>query len=57
MGRYANLNGLKLGRKPPRAPQLEETPEKPPSSQGEGLLFLPDPERNPESSLQTEEKA
>ena len=25
--------------------QLEETPEKPPSSRGEGLLFLPYPER------------
>ena len=29
-----------LGRKPPRAPQLEETPETPPSSRAEGLLFL-----------------
>ena len=29
-----------LGRKPPRAPQLEETPETPPSSPAEGLLFL-----------------
>ena len=28
-----------LGRKPPRAPQLEETPETPPSSRAEGLLF------------------
>ena len=29
-----------LGRKPPRAPQLEETPETPPFSRAEGLLFL-----------------
>ena len=29
-----------LGRKPPRAPQFEETPETPPSSRAEGLLFL-----------------
>ena len=29
-----------LERKPPRAPQLEETPETPPSSRAEGLLFL-----------------
>ena len=29
-----------LGRKPSRAPQLEETPETPPSSRAEGLLFL-----------------
>ena len=41
--------------KPPRAPQLEETPETPPSSRAEGLLFLPSPESNPESSLQAEE--
>ena len=27
-----------LARKPPRAPQLEETPETPPSSRGVGLL-------------------
>ena len=27
--------------KAPRTPQLEETPEKPPSLRGEGLLFLP----------------
>ena len=44
-----------LGRKPPRAPQLEETPETPPSSRPEGLLFLPGLESNPESCLQTEE--
>ena len=31
-----------LRRKPPRAPQLEETPETPPSSRAEGLLFLHD---------------
>ena len=46
-----------LGRKPPRAPQLEETPETPPSMRDEGLLFLPGLESNPESSLQTEEEA
>ena len=46
-----------LVRKPPRAPQLEETPEMPPSSRGERLLFLPGLESNPESSLQTEEEA
>ena len=44
-----------LVRKAPRTPQLEETPEKPPSSRGEGLLFLPFLESNPESSLQTED--
>ena len=38
-------------------PQLEETPEKLPSFLGEGLLFLPYPERNPKSSVQTEEEA
>ena len=43
--------------KPPRAPQLEETPETPPSSQAEGLLFLHGLESNPGSSLQTEEEA
>ena len=36
-----------LGRKPPRAPQLEETPETPPSSRAEGLLFLHGLESNP----------
>ena len=46
-----------LGRKPPRAPQLEETPEMPPSSRGEGLLFLPGLESNHESSLKSEEEA
>ena len=40
-----------LGRKPPRAPQLQETPETPPSSRAEGLLFLPGLESNQESSL------
>ena len=39
------------------APQLEKTHEMPPSSRDEGLLFLPDLESNPESSLQTEEEA
>ena len=43
-----------LRRKPPRAPQLEETPETPPSWRAEGLLFLPGLESNPESSFQTE---
>ena len=46
-----------LGRKPPRAPQLEETPETPPSSRAEGLLLLHGQESNPGSSLQTEEDA
>ena len=41
----------------PRAPQLEETPERPPSSRAEGLLFLHGLESNPGSSLQTEEEA
>ena len=41
----------------PRAPQLEETPETPPSSRAEGLLFLHGLESNPGSSLQTEEEA
>ena len=36
-----------LGRKPPRAPQLEETPETPPSSRAEGLLYLHGLESNP----------
>ena len=36
-----------LVRKPPRAPQLEETPETPPSSRAEGLLFLHGLESNP----------
>ena len=44
-------------RKPPRVPQLEETPEMPPSSRGEGLLFLPGLESNHESSLKSEEEA
>ena len=44
-----------LGRKPPRVPQLEETPEMPPSSRGEGLLFLPGLESNHESSVKSEE--
>ena len=36
--------------------RMENTcPEKPPSSRGEGLLFLPFLESNPESSLQTED--
>ena len=46
-----------LLRKPPRAPQLEETPVTPPSLRAEGLLFLPGLESNPEPSLQTEEEA
>ena len=45
-----------LGRKPPRALQLEETPETPPSSRADGL-FLHGLESNPGSSLQTEEEA
>ena len=36
---------------------LEKTHETPPSSRNEGLLFLPDLESNPESSLQNEEEA
>ena len=43
--------------KTPTAPHLEETPETPPSSRAEGLLFLHGLESNPESSLQTEEEA
>ena len=43
--------------KPPRVPQLEETPETYPSSRAEGLLFLPGLESNHESCLQTEEEA
>ena len=43
--------------KTPRMPQLEETPETPPSSRAEGLLFLHGLESNPGSSLQTEEEA
>ena len=39
---------------PPRAPQLEENPETPPSSRAEGLLFLHGLESNPGSSLQTD---
>ena len=38
-------------------PQLEETPETPPSSRAEGLLFLHGLESNPESSLQTPQEA
>ena len=34
-----------------RAPQLEETPETPPSSRAEGLLFLHGLESNPENSM------
>ena len=41
----------------PRAPQLEESTETPPSSRAEGLLFLHGLESNPGSSLQTEEEA
>ena len=37
-----------------RAPQLEETPETPPSSRAEGLVFLHGLESNPGSSLQTD---
>ena len=37
-------------------PQLEDTPEMPPSSRGEGLLFLPGLESNHESSLKREEE-
>ena len=40
-----------------QAPQLEETPETPPSSPAEGLLVLHGLESNPGSSLQTEEEA
>ena len=47
----------RAGESPPRAPQLEETPETPPSSRAEGLLFLHGLESNPGSSLQTEEEA
>ena len=35
----------------------EETPETPPSSRAEGLLFLHGLESDPVSSLQTEEEA
>ena len=51
------VDSLDLGRKPPRVPQLEETPEMPPSSRDEGLLFLPGLESNHESSLKSEEEA
>ena len=37
--------------------QSQETPETPPSSRAEGLLFLHGLESNPGSSLQTEEEA
>ena len=37
--------------------QLEETPETPPSSRDDGLLFLHLLESNPESSLQTPQEA
>ena len=37
--------------------ELKETPETPPSSRAEGLLFLHGLESNPGSSLQTEEGA
>ena len=37
--------------------QLEETPETPPSSPAERILFLHGLESNPGSSLQTEEEA
>ena len=43
-------------RSPPGNSQ-EETPETPPSSRAEGLLFLHGLESNPGSSLQTEEEA
>ena len=57
-GRHPALRSSScLGRKPPRAPQLEETPETPPSSRAEGLLFLHGLESNPGSPLQTEEEA
>ena len=36
---------------------FEETPETPPSSRAEGLLFLHGLESNPGSALQTEEEA
>ena len=42
---------------PHERPQLEETPEMPPSSRGEGRLFLPGLESNQESSLKSEEEA
>ena len=43
--------------KTPRALQLEETPETPPTSRAEGLLFVHGLESNPGSSLKTEEEA
>ena len=43
--------------KTPTGSQLEETPEMPPSSRGEGLLFLPGLESNHEYSLKSEEEA
>ena len=54
---FPPLGKMRLGRKPPRAPQLEETPETPPSSRDEGLLLLYGLESNPESSLQTPQEA
>ena len=44
-------------RHPTQAPQLEKTHEMPPSSRGEGLLFLPGLESNHDSSLKSEEEA
>ena len=43
--------------KSPTDAAARETPEKPPSSRGEGLLFLPGLESNHESSLKSEEEA
>ena len=52
IARWAPLSmGICQARVPPRAPQLEETPETPPSSGAEGLLFLHGLESNPGSSL------
>ena len=42
----------RLSEAPWEVPQLEETPETPPSSRAEGLLFLHGLESNPGSSLQ-----
>ena len=55
-GCHALLQGIfPTQGKPPWAPQLEESPENPPSSRAEGLLFLHGLQSNPGSSLQTED--
>ena len=52
----SKLRELVMDREAWRA-AVHETPETPPSSRAEGLLFLHGLESNPGSSLQTEEEA